>query len=492
MMADLLSRTMHPDEANQAFTVGRILETDSSVYNPADHHGPTLHYAAAAIQRAAGVRDTAHLDGTLLRATPLLFAVLTLVFAERLLARFTPNFAATSRKRTFFARLILLLPFLTLPGLWYYATDFIQEALLGCFIAGLAWSFTRKGLLRAVCVGLFAGLAFATKETSVLSFAALTAAAGMAGLLPRPRRTHLAPALLALGTFFVVSAAVFTGGFTDPGAMVRAFIDAPLAYLGRAVGDAANTGAAWHVHPWYWYATTCFGFTFTGGLPLAVLFIAVLWAHGGWKMLSKPMRVAAVYPVALFLLYSLIPYKTPWCMLTVLEALAFAVAFLLYAEPRERPASRTRAKSAAPLFFTAVLFLATFAFQTEGVWRMSTLPEREAAPWDYATASPEVEQLAERVRRALVSEPAKSAAVILPREDTWPLPWYLRDVKDRVGYWEPGTNIVETLAALKDKPFAAIVVPMEDGHLAQGLFPALARTTRHAIRNGVKARVFTR
>ena len=76
----VFDRTFHPDEANQAFTTGRLLETGQYAYQPQDHHGPTLYYAAAALQRAAGHADTASLDGTLLRCTPLVFASLALAY----------------------------------------------------------------------------------------------------------------------------------------------------------------------------------------------------------------------------------------------------------------------------------------------------------------------------------------------------------------------------------------------------------------------------
>ena len=76
----IFNRTFHPDEANQAFTTGRLLETGVYKYDPKDHHGPTLYYAAAAVQKAAGNNSTATLDGTLLRCTPLLFAVIALGF----------------------------------------------------------------------------------------------------------------------------------------------------------------------------------------------------------------------------------------------------------------------------------------------------------------------------------------------------------------------------------------------------------------------------
>ena len=82
----IFDRTFHPDEANQAFTTGRLIETGVYRYDPKDHHGPTLYYAAAAIQKAAGNNSTATIDGTLLRCTPLLFAVLALLFSFLALA----------------------------------------------------------------------------------------------------------------------------------------------------------------------------------------------------------------------------------------------------------------------------------------------------------------------------------------------------------------------------------------------------------------------
>ena len=66
----LFDRTFHPDEANQAFTTGRLLETGRYAYRPDDHHGPTLYYAAAAIQKVSGHGTLATMDGTLLRCRP--------------------------------------------------------------------------------------------------------------------------------------------------------------------------------------------------------------------------------------------------------------------------------------------------------------------------------------------------------------------------------------------------------------------------------------
>ena len=79
-------------------------------------------------------------------------------------------------------------------------------------------------------------------------------------------------------------------------------------------------------------------------------------------------------------------------------------------------------------------------------------------------------------------------AVALPSEDTWPLPFYLRRLDARVGYWTTFEEL-EALAALGRKP-DVVAVPAEQGHLVQPLFPHLKNTKRFEMRRRVRIRVF--
>ena len=141
MLAD---RTFHPDEANQALTTGKLLETGAYAYQPNDHHGPTLYYAGAALQKAAGHADTATLDGSLLRCTPLLFAFLALVFG----ALAVRKILAGAKFRAAYALSFALL-LCTAPAFAFFSTFYIQEMLLACFLAMAFWAaFARNGLRR--------------------------------------------------------------------------------------------------------------------------------------------------------------------------------------------------------------------------------------------------------------------------------------------------------------------------------------------------------
>jgi len=503
----MFARTFHPDEANQALTTGRLLETGHYAYQAADHHGPTLYYAAAALQKAGGHVTTATLDGTLLRCTPLLFAVLTLVLGFFALRRLT------GRTLAGFAAVALLA---TAPLFVFFATDFIQEMLLAAFLTGMAFTaaeYACGGTPRvkpgswALGFGIFAGLALATKETATISFAAAVCAGLVLRRMPKIRTTHVVLAALA----FALTAVSLFSSFGDHWRGVYdAFVTAPLSYLGRARG--ADVTAAWHVHPWWKYLQwLCLGHATRDGachwtcaygqsalvaqLIVLILPVSFLACFSRLKeRISGPLRTAflffALYTLFSLVFYSAIPYKTPWCALQILVPLAFlaALGLALCAEmfaclPARVPQRAVRA------VFLAILPLVLAATNVPSLVKMFRNPDAPDIPFNYAAASPEVKDLARFVEEAMANPCADPlTAVALPPEDSWPFPWYNRARNDRTGYWTDFAAL-ERLAAQGVKP-SCVLVPMAQGHLVQPLFPHLKETKRYYMRPGVRVRVF--
>ena len=128
--------------------------------------------------------------------------------------------------------------------------------------------------------------------------------------------------------------------------------------------------------------------------------------------------------------------------------------------------------------------------------RMSRDPDSKDIPYNYASASPEVQQLAAIVASAMTSNPTipqspnspAFIAVALPPSDTWPFPWYNRPYEPQTGYWTSFDDLKQ-LAAGGVKP-TVVIVPMTEGHLVQPLFPHLKHTKRFYMRPGVRVRVF--
>ncbi len=510
----LYDRTFHPDEANQAFTTGRLLETGRYAYQPQDHHGPTLYYAAAAMQKAAGHNDTASLDGSLLRSTPLVFAVLGLVFGISAVKRLAKSVALGH----LFALLLGTAPFFA-----FFATDFIQESLLACFLLMMFWAGAGylypgkkwKSGTWALFFGTAAGLAFATKETCLISFAAAALAAApflVRRLSVATLRARARDGVLAVLGFLIIASILYSDFGRDFRGVYNAFIAAPLSYLGRAVGDAAaSTGANWHVHPWWQY----FLWLFSGhlslanfichGLALGVLAIPAGRARGARR---NTFLFTTIYALLVLAFYSAIPYKTPWCALQILVPFLLA-SFLGCIDFCEALRSIAREKySAMPpraihvLSYTPLLCLAAYMLYANAsdlvkMWRDPDSPD---IPCNYAAASPEVKDLAATVAAAMEAQKTKFetpfVAVALPAADTWPFPWYNRSYERQTGYW----NSIGDLKGLADagiKP-AVVIVPMEEGHLVQPMFPHLKHTKRFYMRpripernvRGVRVRVF--
>jgi uncharacterized protein (TIGR03663 family) len=516
----VFDRTFHPDEANQAFTTGRLLESGVYAYQPQDHHGPTLYYAAAAIQKAAGHNDTASLDGTLLRCTPLVFAVFGLVLGV---------FALKRLMKSFIPGLLFALLLGTSPFFAFFATDFIQEVLLACFLLMMFWAgvgYLNPGTkwktgTWALFFGTAAGLAFATKETCLISFAAAALAATpfLVKRLTREKiRARMRDGVLAVFGFLITACILYSDFGRDFHGVYNAFIAAPLAYLGRAAGDAtASTGANWHVHPWWQY----FLWLFSGqavlanficfGLAFGTVAIPMARAH---RARRNTFLFATIYALLLLAFYSAIPYKTPWCALQILVPLllaSFLGCFNFCDELRSIalkkntniPPKVIHVLSFLPLLYLVVPLLYGNCSALAKMWRD---PDSTDIPCNYAAASPEVKELAATVASAMAPstnhEPRTTnhetpfIAVTLSAADTWPFPWYNRPFERQTGYWTSFDDL-KALADAGIKP-TVVIVPMEEGHLVQPLFPHLKHTKRFYMRpriperkvRGVRVRVF--
>ena len=492
----IFDRTVHPDEANQAFTTGRLLETGRYTYQPQDHHGPTIYYAAAAMQKAAGHNDTASLDGTLLRCTPLVFAVLGLVFGIAALKRLT---------KSFMPGLVFALLLGTAPFFAFFATDFIQEMLLACFLLMMFWSgvgYLNPGTkwktgTWALFFGTSSGLVFATKETCLISFAAAALAAApflVKRLTLANIRRRSRDIVLAILGFLIVAFILYSDFGRDFHGVYNAFVAAPLSYLGRAIGDStASTGANWHVHPWWQYAY----WLFIANPCLLALFAFICPA--AWMLRRRTaestfnaFQFTFSYALVTLAIYSLIPYKTPWCAVQIETPIVLAALLGLVCIAEVFPSRRW-----LPLAVLPVLLLAEN--NLPALVQMNRDPDSTAIPCNYAAASPEVKELAATVAAAMSSatnhEPP-FIAVALPAADTWPFPWYNRPFERQTGYWT-SFNDLKALADAGIKP-TVVIVPMEEGHLVQPMFPHLKHTKRFYMRpriperkvRGVRVRVF--
>ena len=153
-------------------------------------------------------------------------------------------------------------------------------------------------------------------------------------------------------------------------------------------------------------------------------------------------RFLAFYTVILTLLYSAIPYKTPWC------AIQFWQGWILLAgvggERMLRAAMGLSNRLLARLALVTVgiamlLGVGHLAWQSGQLNLNARLyADGERNPWVYAHTATHVLRLAERMEQlaAVVPEGRRMSVHVVVPDNYWPLPWYLRRLDpDRVGYW---------------------------------------------------------
>ena len=418
-------RPMHTDEAVNAYKLGELLDQGDYQYDPKEYHGPTLSYLSRVAAQLADSGSYLELRESTLRLVPVLFGWLLIVLLF-LLGR---GLGLTS---VAFAAVFTAVS----PAMVFYSRYFIHEMLLVTFtFTTIACGYRyAKGpnLLWAGAIGLFLGLMIATKETSVIAIASMVGAVTVVACLPGNRtaafwrRLPIADkrhCLLVVGTAGLVSVLLYTSFFAHPNGFMD-YVTSYGGYLNRAAGDN------FHDHPWHYYLGLLSYYQYGDGpvytealiIALALLGAGIAWTGKGLSGIDyNLLRIIALYSAFMTLAYSLIPYKTPWCLLGFHHGLILmagvGAAFLV-----QQKAKRFKI-IAGGLILAGIMHLS---------WQAYTGSARHYAdrrnPYVYGHTSNDIFQIVERVKEMIAVDEAgnSSVQVICPEYDYWPLPWYLR------------------------------------------------------------------
>ena len=144
------------------------------------------------------------------------------------------------------------------------------------------------------------------------------------------------------------------------------------------------------------------------------------------------MRFLALYTFGLTAAYTLIPYKTPWCLLSFWHGmilLAGVGAVWLVNRARQRLVR----------IALGMLLLAGAGHLAWQAWLANTTyAASQLNPYVYAQTSPDILKLVQQVESLARVDPQGRlmlVKVMAPDGDYWPLPWYLRNLK-QVGWWD--------------------------------------------------------
>jgi len=430
-------RPMHNDEAVNGIKFNQLWQQHQYRYDPNEHHGPTLYYATLPIVWLGQARDFAHLTEGQLRLVTVLFGV-GVIGLLPLLAD------GLGRKAVIWAAVFSAIS----PAMVFYSDYYIHEMLL-IFFTLLAlttgwryWRSRRPGWI--IVTGGALGLMHATKETCVISFAAAALALGLNQFwnryldasgppikAPRLKISHLAA---GLGAWLLVAVLLFSSFFTNasgPFDSIRTY----LPWLARAGGDSV------HVQPWNFYFSRLLFFHADKGPIWSEALVVLLAVVGGAAAFIRKgsadaspslVRFVAIYTLGVAAAYTLISYKTPWCLLN------FWLGALLLAGVGAVVLVHT-AKHQLARFAAALLVLAGAGQLAAQAWQATGLYASDwRNPYVYAQTSADVLALIDKIRQVSQATPQgrqMMIKVVSPEGDFWPWPWYLREFKN-VGFWE--------------------------------------------------------
>jgi len=473
----LALRPLHNDEGVNAMKFRLLWVNNNYEYDPGEFHGPALPYFTLPAAWLGGAPDFNQFTESTFRGVTVAFGAGLVL----LLLLLTPELG---RAETLWAAALTAIS----PAMVYYSRYYIHEMLLVFFTAlsfFSGWRYVQKARPGwALASGIGLGLMFATKETFVFAVAAMVLSAGSAaawgrwrdggaaGFRPQWRRRHVVLALLAAAGIALVFFSSFFHNARGPLAALQTY----LPWLRRA------GGATGHAHSWTFYFERLLFFHARGGPVWSEAFVVALAAVGFVAALSGRaaapaprllLRLIAFYTMWLTLIYTVIAYKTPWCLLGFYHGmilLAGAGAVFVWRACRARrlqvAAAVALAAGAGQLGWQA--WAGSFAVDKGGV----PYCDSPKNPYVYSQTTPDALRLVQTVEAlAQVSPQGYDTIVeVMAPESYWPLPWYLRRFNN-AGYWDripnqPPAPIMIVAADLR----AAFDEHPEKTHLMAGYF----------------------
>ena len=313
-LASLSLKPPHFDEGVNGYFIDEMTRTGFYHYDPTNFHGPFHFYVLFLMQSLFG-REVWALRLPLVLASIACVVMLLFCFRRYISVR---------------ASRIAALAMAVSPGFVFYGRYAIHETWLAlsliAFVAGAAgvWSTGRRRDLWLAAAG-FAGMLL-TKETWVIHIAALFLAAGTLWLVERFSPSAEWPRsgpkynLNDLTTTVAVGAAVvaffYSGCLLDPSGLGGFFM---------AFAKWTHTGAAGesgHEKDWWYWLQLLGEYEWPALLGAIASCVVIL------PRVNRFIRWVAIASLGTLVAYSIVPYKTPWCLISFIWPffLVFGVA----------------------------------------------------------------------------------------------------------------------------------------------------------------------
>ena len=420
---ELDNRPLHTDEAVHAVKFGELLEDGYYHYDPIEYHGPTLNYFTLITAALFGEESFSELNEYTLRLVPGIISLLIIILIFNL--------------RNKNNSLLILISFLLAisPAFVFYSRYYIQETLLVTFTYSAIVTFNKYFITQKkswiILSAVFTALIFSTKETSIIVFSAAALSLFLMYIFYPAIRSKLLIKKLDLLMFSLIAITIsilfYSSFFTNFGGVKDSILT-----FSNYFSKAGNNLD--HIQPWYYYFElmlfTKNDLIFFTQIPLFIFTIIGFYFsffdknNGSQKYF---FQFISIFSISQAVVYAFIPYKTPWLLLNFWIGFLIVAAFGIYSVYRI-----LNSKNSKTVFIViVVLVLSHNVFQT--YISSFVYPYQPENPFTYSQSTQEIVEVSDKIINVALANTNDTdvlISVITKDNDYWPLPWYLRKLKN--------------------------------------------------------------
>lgn len=413
----------HFDEGVNGWFLDEMMRQGYFRYDPANYHGP-LHFYILFIFKVFFGRN--------------LWAIrLPVVIVSTLTVWLVTKFDRFMDARAcWFAALAMAVS----PGMEFYGRYAIHESEMMLFLILTAWGlagmvrFGTKGYMFAVALGI-TGMIL-TKETYIIHLVAFALAAPCLWVLdlvdddanfPRGRIAPQQYSLMDIGAIVIVCAALivffYSGNFMDWSILKGLYL---------TFGEWVKTGREGHGHEKVWY----YWFQLAIKYEWVVLLGMVLSIFCMRPGTNRLVRYLMIYGWGAFTAYSIVHYKTPWCIITIMWPFLFVFGYYFCEFWK---VEKIATGIAAAILLAGSLSLSVrlnfLSHKTPDGWITYATDEEE--PYVYVQTTNDIHKLTDPLFKLVAQDRTAYTRLKgnLIMESSHPLPWVLGDFK-HIGYYE--------------------------------------------------------
>lgn len=425
---DLALRPMHNDEGVNFHFVNEINRIGYYPYSHENYHGPSYFYLLKLCTDYFGFSEWA------IRFPTALFGVLTIVLLLPLRWMIGGNFVLLS------ALLIALSASLVFYSRYAIHETIFLFATVWFALAAFLWieSHAAKYIYNAL---LALALLISTKETWIINVFCV----GLGILSLGEWKRHFKALCVQKGHFFYATLlsilcimALFSAGFTWSDGLREMILAIPQ-WVKRSDADYG------HHKPFSYYGWKVI---FPTEIWVVVLLaIGALW--GLWRIVrtkaatlfesrNRLPRFLVLWGISSFVVYSYVPYKTPWLVINITLPLILCCAWVL-----SRIFALQKHGWLSAVFVTAIVcffaFFQTIYFNFREIYLFGISlpvyepkPYGEGNPFSYVHTSDGMLELVNEIKE--YEKAHGQARILIGVAQYWPLPYYLREEANHVAY----------------------------------------------------------